>query len=105
MPSPGKPQRLFPFSVVSLLAAAGCWVALFAAGRVSTAPFSEGAGTLMFILLWIGAAGAVTGLVLGILAVRIRAPRWGVGIVGLVLNLVNLAAFAYLGLFWLALSL
>jgi hypothetical protein len=105
MPSSGRPQRSFPFSLLSLLAVPASWAALFAAGRVYPNILSEGASNPMFALLWIGALVAAAGLVLGISAVRARASKRLLGIVALALNLVTLAVFAFLGLFWVMLSI
>jgi len=80
------------------------WAVLFASGRVSAGAFSEGASNTMFALLWIGAAVAAAGLVLGILALRAHTSRRVLGIVALVLNLATLAIYALLGLFWVLLS-
>jgi hypothetical protein len=105
MPSPRRPQRSFPFSVFSLIAAPVSWALLLSSGRVSGGAFSEGASNTMFSLLWIGAVVAAAGFVLGALAVRAGAARRLLGLVALVLNVVTLAVFAFLGLFWLALSI
>ncbi|MFN2119217.1 MAG: hypothetical protein ACK2T0_02350 [Anaerolineales bacterium] len=101
----GRSQQSFPFSLLSLLAAPLSWAALFASGRASAGIFSEGASNTMFTLLWIGAAVAAAGVVLGIAAVRTGAAKRLLGIVALVLNLITLAVFVFLGLFWAVLSI
>ena len=79
--------------------------ALFASARVASIPFSASVSNTMFSLLWIGAAVATAGVVLGIVAVRARATKRLLGIVALVLNLITLAVFAFLGLLWVLLSI
>ena len=106
MPERTGSQRSFLISLLSLLAAPLSWAALFASARVpATPPVSASVSNTMFSLLWIGAAVATAGVVLGIVAVRARATKRLLGIVALVLNLITLAVFAFLGLLWVLLSI
>jgi hypothetical protein len=105
MPSSRTSQRSFPFAVLSLAAAAVSWVAFIASSRAVAGAFNESGGSTMFALLWIGAAVVTAGLALGIVALRIRASHRPLAVVGLVLCAITLAVYAFLGLFWVALSL
>jgi hypothetical protein len=105
MPSSKATQRSLPFAWLSLAAAPVSWAALIASGRAAAGAFNQNGGNTMFAFLWIGAALAAAGLLLGIVALRARASHRLLAVVGLVLCLITLAVYAVLGLFWVALSI
>jgi len=71
---------------------------------VAGAAFSEGAANGMILLLLAGAAVTGAGLVLGILAVRMKGANRPLAILGLVLNAITAAVLLILGLIWLGMS-
>jgi hypothetical protein len=105
MPSSKASQRTFPFALLSLGAAPVSWATLIASGRAEAGAFTESGGSTMFALLWVGAAVAFAGLVFGIAALRARDSHRLLAVVGLALCLITLAVYAFLGLFWVALSI